>query len=292
MHKTLLTEFSNSSSDNRKSKIQNLKWGGIVAIGVAFAMCGAVAQAQQPGKVPRIGLLIPGSQSAFSMRTEAFRQGLRELGYVEGKNISIEYRYAEEKMDRLPDLAAELVRLKVDVIVTVGPGTRAAKQAASAIPIVFAAVTDPVGTGLVASLARPGGNVTGLTNLSEDLDGKRLELLKETVPNITRVAHLWNPESPKSGMQAAAQALGLQLQSLQVRSANEFDRAFEVALGGGAQALIVSPSPLFITHRQRIVELATKTRLPAIYPFGELVDAGGLMSYTSEFAANFRRAAT
>jgi putative ABC transport system substrate-binding protein len=279
-------------SFNRKSKIQNRKLVGIVALVVAFAMAGAVAQAQQSAQVPRIGFLASGSSSSFSSQTEAFRQGLRQLGYVEGQNIVIEYRYAEGKTDRFADLATELIRFKVDVIVTAStPGVLAAKKASSTIPIVFGAINDPVASGLVASLARPGGNITGLTNLSPDLGGKRLELLKETFPKVTRVAHLWNPDSPGSDMQAAAKALGLQLQSLEVRSSNDFDSAFEAVLRGRAQSLVTSPNPLLNTNHKRIVDFATKSRLPGMYHRNEFVEAGGLMSYAPDLNANFRRAA-
>jgi putative ABC transport system substrate-binding protein len=253
------------------------------------------AQAQQPAKVPRVGLLVPGSQSVFSSRTEAFRQGLREVGYIEGQNIAIEYRYTEGKTDRLPDLTTELVALKVDVIVTASiPPVLAAKKASSTIPIVFASTNDPVASGLVDSLARPGGNITGLTNLSPDLDGKRLELLKEAFPKVTRVAYFWNPDAPATGlrgMQAAAPKLGMQLQPLGVRTADDFDRAFEAALRERAHALMTLPSPVFITHQKRIVEFATKSRLPAIYPFTDFVESGGLMAYAPSRLQNWRRAA-
>jgi putative tryptophan/tyrosine transport system substrate-binding protein len=188
---------SDSCSDNRKSKIQNRKWVGIVALAVAFAMCGAVAQAQQPTKVPLIGFLDATSPSTIPARLEAFRQGLRELGYVEGKNIHIEYRWAEGKFDRLPNLASELVRLKVDVIITGGPtAIPPAKEATATIPIVMAFDSDPVGSGFVASLARPGGNITGLSSLSPEISGKQLELLKEIVPKLSRVAVLGTSTRP------------------------------------------------------------------------------------------------
>jgi putative tryptophan/tyrosine transport system substrate-binding protein len=253
------------------------------------------AQAQQAKKVPRVGLLIPGSESAFSIRIEAFRQGLRELGYAEGQNIVIESRYGEGELDRFPDLAAELIRLKVDIIVTASiPPVLAAKKASSTIPIIFAAVNDPVAAGLVDSLARPGGNITGLTNFSPDLDGKRMELLKEAFPKITRVAYLWNPDASGTGltgMQAAAPRLGVQLISLEARSAADFDGAFEAALKERAQALIMLPSPIFITYQKRIVDFAAKSRLPAIYSFSDFTDTGGLMSYAPSLLENWRRAA-
>jgi putative ABC transport system substrate-binding protein len=208
-----------------------------------------LAQAQQPKKLSLIGILESGSSTSSSERIEAFRQGLRELDYVEGQNIRIEYRYAAGSTDRFADFATELVRLKVDIIVTAStPGVQAANRASSTIAIVFASINDPVASGLVDSLARPGGNITGLTNLSPVLGGKRLELLKETFSKVSRVAHLWNPDSPGSEMQTAIPALGLQVQSLPVRSANDFDGAFEAALKERAQALITSPNPLINTH--------------------------------------------
>jgi len=261
-----------------------------------LAPCSAV-EAQQPTKIPRIGILSPGS-SAFPGRAryDSFRQGLRKLGYIEGKNIFIEIRTAEGKQDRLSDFATELVKLKVDVIVTAGtPGVLAAKNATSAIPIVFWAVADPVRAGLVSSLARPGGNITGLTSFGPELDGKRLELLKETFPKITRVAYFREATAPETGsieIQAAASALGLQLQSLKVRSAKDFDGAFDAALKERAQALTTSAGPVIIINQQRIVAFAAKNRLPAIYPYSEFIDAGGLMFYGVSFSDLFRRAAT
>jgi putative ABC transport system substrate-binding protein len=255
------------------------------------------ADAQQTGKVPRIGILAPGSSTfPTSAYHDSFRQGLRELGYIEGKNIFIEIRYAEGKQDRLSDIATELVKLKVDVIVTATrPGVLAAKNATSAIPIVFAAVGDPVRAGLVSSLARPGGNITGLSIIETELFGKRLELLKETFPKITRVAHFRDATSPGTGsaeMQATASALGLQLQSLEVRSAKDFDGAFEAILKERAQALTATASPVISINQQRIVAFAAKNRLPAIYPYSEVIDAGGLMFYGVSFSDLFRRAAT
>ena len=255
----------------------------VLLFAVAVVMLASVqsAEAQQAKKVPRMGLLVPGSQSAFAIRTDALREGLRELGYVEGQNIVVEYRYEEGKTDRFPDLAAELVRLKLDVIVTATTaGVLALKKASSAVPIVFTAVNDPIRSGLVASFARPGGNVTGMTNLSEGLDGKRLELLKETFPKVVRVAYLCNPNSPRSEMQAASRALGVQLQLLEVQSADDFEAAFEAAVKRRAQALIASQSPVFITHQKRIVDFAAKGRLPAMYPTSDYVNGGGLMSYS------------
>jgi putative ABC transport system substrate-binding protein len=268
----------------------------VLLVGLALGSV-RLAEAQQPKKVPRIGFLGGASASFYAARTNAFRQGLNELGYTEGKNIDIEYRYAEGKFDRLPDLAAELVGLKLDVIVAAPtPSVLAAKKASATTPIVFASVVDPVASGLVASLARPGGNITGLTILGPELSGKRLELLKEVLPNVTRVAALWNSANPAQElvwkeMQAAAQELRLQLQSLEVRSANDFDIAFKAALRERAQALIPSGEPLINTQLKRIVEFAAKNRLPAMYAGPEVVDAGGLMSYAPNYTDQYRRAA-
>ncbi len=258
---------------------------------------GAIAQAQQPARILRIGILIPASASFFSARVEALRRRLRELGYVEGKNIVIEYRYAEGKLERLPDLAAELVRLKVDVIVTAGPALLAAKKASATIPIVFGNAADPVGSGLVSSLARPGGNITGLSVMSPDLDGKRLELLKEAFPKVVRVAFLWQSGGDTrenlalTDMEAAAKALGVKLQSLEVRSLDDFDSAFARAKREGAQALITLPNPLLNTQQRQVLDFAAKNRLPAMYPTSEFVEAGGLMSYGPNYADSWRRAA-
>ena len=261
-------------------------------------MCGAVAQAQQPARIPRIGILAPPSASFISARIEAFRQRLRELGYVEGKNIFIEYRYAEGKPERLPDLAAELVRLKVDVIVTTGvQPVLAAKKASATIPIVFGGTNDPVGTGIVASLARPGGNITGLSLMVTDLDGKRLELLKEAFPKVVRVAFLWGGSGgtmgnlPLTDMEAVAKALGLKLLSLPVRSLDDFDSAFARAKRDGAQALITTTGALINTQHRQVLDFVAKNRLPAMYAYTEFVEAGGLMSYAPNNADLFRRAA-
>ena len=243
MRNTLLKRFLNSFSDNRKSKtcpepsrrIENLKSVGLAVIAFVLLVVVAAASAQQPKKVPRIGYLSAGDPASESARSEAIRLALRELGYIEGQNIAIEYRYAEGKHDRLPELAAELVRLKVDIIVVAGgdPLIRAAKNATKTIPIVMAGVgADPVEAGLVESLARPGGNVTGLTNLGRELGGKRLELLKEAVPKLARVAVLYDPANPgsvrevKEVLPVAARALGLTLQSWEVRAADDFEKVF------------------------------------------------------------------
>ena len=257
------------------------------------------AQAQQqPTKIPRIGYLSGNSPSSESARIEAFRQGLRELGYVEGKNIVIEYRDAEGKQDRLPALAAELVRLKVDGIVTANPGaTRSAKEATPTIPIVMAWDNDPVGNGFVASLARPGGNITGLATLSPELSGKQLELLKETVPKLSRVTVLGTstglataPSLKESELAAAA--FGVKLQYLDIQGTKDIETAFRAASKGRADAVLVLPGPFFASQRKQIADLAAKSRLPAIYPFPEFVEAGGLMSYSANLTDLFRRAAT
>ena len=269
----------------------------LVTLGLGILLAPLAADAQPPAKVYRIGfLLISPSQAALSI--EAFREALRERGYAEGQNIVFEYRYAEGRVEPLADLATELVRLKVDVIVTQGtPAARAAKNATSAIPIVMAAGLDPVETGLVASLARPGGNLTGVTSTVPELSGKTLELLREIVPRVARVAVLWNPVNPANAImvrqtQVAARAFGVQLQSLEVRDANELESAFAAIIKERTRAFLVLAEPLFLTHRKQIVDFAAKHRLPAMYERRDFVDAGGLMSYGVNFPDNFRRAAT
>jgi putative ABC transport system substrate-binding protein len=259
-----------------------------------FALC-LSAEAQQPKKVPRIGILSPLSSSADDL-LDAFRQGLRELGYVEGRNIVIEYRSAEGRNDRLPELAAELVRLKVDVLVTTGPAAvGAGKQATSTIPIVMGAVGDAVDFGFVASLARPGGNITGMSWLGPELNAKRLELLKEVFPKVVRVAVLWDPATPKTYVRAtevAARSLGINLRVLEVAKSNEFDHAFATLTGDGAGALEVMPSTMFASQMRQLVDLAAKSRLPAIFPDERYAQAGGLLSYGPSFPEMYRRAAT
>ena len=265
---------------------------------VLFALC-LPAEAQQAGKVPRIANLIGSSPSAYLARTEAFRQGLRELGYVEGKNIIIELRSAEGKLDRLPALAAELVRLKVDVIVTAGPiPTRAAKEATTTIPIVMTNDPDPVATGFVASLARPGGNITGLSTLAPELSGKRLELLKETVPKLSRVAAFGTSTFPGNAqslkeVELAAKAFKVQLQYLDVLDPKDIETAFRAASKGRADAvLFMVAGGIAQAHQTEIFELAVKSRLPVIYSDTRYVDAGGLMSYATNIFDLDRRAAT
>jgi putative ABC transport system substrate-binding protein len=289
---------SKSLSENRKSAIQNPKWVGIFAIALTFVFGGVEAQAQQPKKVPRIGFLSNTSPSAIKARTDAFRQGLRELGYVEGKKIVIEFRYTERKRDRLPPLAAELVRLKVDIIVTGGSTvTRAAKEATARIPIVMGFADDPVGSGFVASLARPGGNITGLSALAPELSGKRLELLKEIVPKLSRVAVLGTSTRPGNAealkeVELAAGAFGLKVQYLEVRDPRDIETAFQAARKGRADAVLVLSSPVIFSQRTQIADLAEKNRLAVIFPQSEYVEDGGLMSYAPNYADLFRRAAT
>jgi putative tryptophan/tyrosine transport system substrate-binding protein len=256
-----------------------------------------LADAQQTTKVPRIGYLTNTSLSGNAVRTEAFRQGLRELGYVEGKNIVIEWRYLEGKPDRLPSLAAELVRLKVDIIVTSGPiPTRAAKEATATIPIVMVQDPDPVGNGFVASLARPGGNITGLSRLAPELSGKRLELLKEIIPKLSRVAVFGSSTQPGSAqmireVELAAKAFGVKLQYLDVLSPKDIETAFRAAGKGRAEAVLWLVAGGVGAHRTEIVELAVKSRLPVIYSGREYLEAGGLMSYGVSIIDLDRRAA-
>jgi putative tryptophan/tyrosine transport system substrate-binding protein len=258
-----------------------------------------LAEAQQATKVPRIGYLAGVSPSVNSARIEAFRRGLRDLGYVEGKNIVIEWRSWEGKEERLPALAAELVRLKVEVIVAVGSSDiRSAKEATAAIPIVMIVGGDPVGSGFVASLARPGGNITGLASLSPELSGKRLELLKEIVPNLSRVAVLGTSTQPDNAqmsreVELAARALGVKLQYLDVLSHKDVETAFRAAGKGRSDAVLFQvPGPFASSQRPQIAELAVKSRLPVIYDRAEYVEAGGLMSYGVSFTDLDRRAAT
>jgi putative tryptophan/tyrosine transport system substrate-binding protein len=277
--------------------LRDLGWVNGQNLALGIVLTPPAAGAQPLARVVRIGFL--GNASAFATPlVEAFRQGLREQGWVEGQTIAIEFRWAEGELERLPDLAAELVRLKVDVIVTSGgtPVSLAVKQATDTIPIVMTVGADPVGTGLVASLARPGGNITGLTLFTPELEGKRLELLKELVPGISRVAVLANPVNPATARmvretEVAAQALSIPLQPLEVRDPGEFEGAFAAMTSAKADALIVLPDPMLTAQRTRIVELAAKHRLPAMYGFREDADAGGLMAYATDYPDLLRRAA-
>jgi ABC-type uncharacterized transport system substrate-binding protein len=298
MMSEIIRQRFRSHSDNRKSTIQNLKLVGLVALAVAFMLCGARAEAQQPTKVPRIGYLVAGYPSDILARTDAFRHGLRELGYEEGKNIVIEQRYAEGKIDRLSPLAAELVRLNVKVIVAAGPqATRAAKQTTSTMPIVMGFHNDPIGSGVVASLARPGGNVTGLSTLAPEISGKQLELLREIVPKLSRVVVLGNSTDPGNPqvleeMERAAIALGVQHLYVDVRSPEDIETAFRKASNGRADAVLALPSFLLTSQRKQLVNLTLKTRLPSIYDRQEFVEDGGLMSYSVSSTDLFHRAAT
>jgi len=271
----------------------------LVAAGTLLA-APLVAEAQQAANVTRIGYLSHNLAASSHLR-DAFLQGLRELGYVEGRNVVIEYRYAEGKPERLPALAAELVALKVDVIVTVSNTTAlAAKQATRTVPIVFTAVANPVAAGIVTSLARPGGNLTGLASLGSELVGKRLELLKQAVPVVDRVAVLWLPgalgerteKEMRTGADVASQALGVRLQFVEARGPADFDRAFSDMTSARADALTLLPSNMFLREHRRLVDLAAKNRLPAVYGSREFVDAGGLMSYGANQVDLYRSAAT
>lgn len=282
-----------SLSDNRKSKIQNRNLVGIVALVLTFVMCGVVAEAQQK-KIPRIGVLFIGSKNQPHL--EAFKQGLRERGYTEGKNILFEYRYAEGNNDRLPQLAAELVSDKVDVIVTTASVSAiAARRVTKTIPIVMTS-GNPLESGLAASLAKPGGNVTGLTVLSVDLSGKRVELLTETFPKTTRIAALQSPQDFEAGAgyketQEAAKAFSLRLHPVEVQSANDFEPAFAQMNKAGETALLVILSPMITFNSRRIVELALKYRLPGMYPTKQFAEEGGLMAYGPLIADLYRRSA-
>ena len=260
-----------------------------------FLTTASLAEAQQTARVSRIGFLVASTASNYATRIETFRQALRELGYIEGKNIVIEYRFGEGREDRLRELAAELVSLNVDLIVTAA-GARFAKDATKTIPIVFAATADPVATGLVDSLARPGGNLTGLTVFGPELTGKRIELLKEAFPRITRVAFLWNPSAPIDPIllkeaEAVSGVLKLQIRPLEIRSLNDFDTAFSKATREVVHGLTMTLNPFLNTHRARILDFATKNRIPAIFGAPEIVEGGGLMSYSPDYVEQFRRVA-
>ncbi len=272
--------------------------GLLTALTVSVLTAPLAGEAQQTKKIPRIGYLASSGGEPLKNRLAAFQQGLRELGYVEGKDIIIEHRTAEGKFARLPELAAELVRLGVDILVTEGtPAAHAAKNATSVIPIVIGNAGDPVGSGLVASLARPGGNITGLSSLSSDVALKRLQLLKEMVPSASRVAVLSNPGNSTNLLQlkdlgAAAPALGVTLLALDATKLEDIDSAFTTMRTKRPGALIVLGDPLFGTHRRRIAELAVKHQIPTIGTVGDFVLAGGLMSYAVNFPGLHRRAAT
>jgi len=270
----------------------------IIAFVVTFAMCWVAALAQQPARVPRIGFLGATYASTNAARLEGFRQGLRDLGYVEGKNIVIEYRWGEGKPERVPDFADELVRLKVDVIVTAGPAaTRPAHRATSTVPIVMAFDNDPVGSGFVSSLAHPGANITGLSALAPEISGKRLELLKEVVPKVSRVAAFGTSTQPGVAQalkeaEVAAAALKVELQYVDVLAPTDIETAFQSAIKRHADAVLVLTSPVIFFRRTQTSGLAAKNRLPVIFPQSEFVEDGGLMSYAPNYPDLFRRAAT
>ena len=267
----------------------------VLAVGILTAPLGA--DAQRPAKVPRIGVLMPVSTDAAAPNLEAFRQGLRDLGYVEGRNIAFEYRHARGWDGALPGFATELVRLNVDLILTWGtPAARAAKQATTTIPIVMGAIADPIGTGIVTNLARPGENITGLSSIATDIEGKRLELLRELIPHASRIATLWNPSNPVSTLilkqtRVAADALRIELVPVGVRAASELEAAFAVIARHRPDGLTVQTEVLLLDQKARILDFVTKSRLPAAYGYREFVDAGGLMFYGPSWLDLFRRAA-
>ena len=298
MQKKFPIRFGFSCSDNRKSKIKNRKLAGLSVIAFVLVGSGVVVEAQQPTKVPRIGFQLDAPAATAAARIEAFRQGLRELGYVEGKNIIIEWRSADGKPERRSEIAAELVRLKVDVIVSAGPtATRAIKEATSTIPIVMGQDTDPVGSGFVASLARPGGNITGLAALAPEMSGKELQLLKEIVPRLSRVAIIGNSTNPGDAQSLretvlAAGSFEIYLRYLDIIEPKDIEPALRAAAKGHADALLMLGNPILNAHRKQIVDLAVKHRLPATYARPEYVEAGGLMYYGTSYNDLFRRAAT
>jgi len=268
----------------------------LLAIILRATLC--LAEAQQPGKVPRIGFLGNSTAALEENLIGPFREGLRDLGYVEGKNIVIEWRWAEGKYERFPDLIAELIALKVDVVVTAGtPATQAYQKARTSIPLVMVAVGDPVGTGIVASLNRPGGNITGLTSISPELEGKRIELLREVIPKLSHIAVLWNPKNAyhaieNKQVEAAAAALRMKVLYLGVEIQEQIGNAFSQILKERPGALLVLADRVFLHNRARIMDFAAKHRLPGVYAYLELVEAGGLMSYGPNYADMHRRAAT
>jgi putative tryptophan/tyrosine transport system substrate-binding protein len=292
--------MSGACGQRELSRRRFMQGAGVAGLGL-LAGCGILPpQAQQPKQVPRIGYLSSSDPATDSTRVEAIRLALRELGYIDGQNIATEYRYAEWKLDRAPGLAAELARLKVDLIVAVGGSRliRAAQDATKTIPIVMMGGLDPVKAGIVESLARPGGNVTGLTLLSTELGGKRLELLKEAVPQLARVGVLYDPAAPgnvpevQEDLPVAARALGLTVRSWEVRDADDFERVFAALNKERPDGLYVpAGGPLMFANGNRIASFALKSRLPSMYNDREAVDAGGLMSYEADLAAAYRRVA-
>jgi ABC-type uncharacterized transport system substrate-binding protein len=299
MINTLRNRAFDSCSDNRKSAIQNRKLAGLFAIVLALTMCGTRADAQQSEKIFRIGFLAASTAAGNAGLLETFRQEMGKFGWIEGKNIAFEYRYGEQKRERLPELAKDLARLKVDVILVVGiPAALAAKGATSSIPIVMVTAGDPVGVGLVASLARPGGNVTGNSILSPELNSKRLEILKDAIPKLARVGLLLAPGGSVTNnfqlkeIRPAALALKLKLEEIETQpDAKDLERAFQAAKQKQVGAIMTIVSRQFFAERKRIVGLASKYRLPAIYFQKEFIDEGGLMSYGTDYDDLYRRAA-
>jgi putative ABC transport system substrate-binding protein len=299
MTKPPRTAILRFGSDNLKSAIQNPKWLGLSVIAFVLAAVGTVAEAQQPGKVARIGFLDNSTASGSAVLWDALRQELSKLGWIEGKNITIEYRFAEQKLERLPELAADLVHLKVDLIVASSTSpVLAAKKATSDIPIVMTTPGDPLGTGLVASLARPGSNITGLSGFSPQLITKRLEILKDAVPKLARVGLLRPPGGggPENfqlkEIRPAALALKLKLEEIETRAdSKDLERAFQTAKQKQVGAIMTTANRTFFAGRKRIVELAGNYRLPAIYSQKEYVGEGGLMSYGMDYVDRYRRAA-
>jgi ABC-type uncharacterized transport system substrate-binding protein len=277
--------------------MKRVGWSSILVVAAQLAV-GVMAEAQQPARIPRIGYLSGNSLSASPARTEAFRQGLRELGYIEGKNIVIEWRSAEGNYDLLPALAAELVNLKVDVILSYGPiPTRAAKKATTTIPIVMAFDSDPVGSGMISSLARPGGNITGLSTLAPEISGKQLEILKEIEPKLSRVAVFGNNDEPGNAqnlkeVELAAKAFGIKVSYLNIQSVKDIEGGFRAAKKAHAEAVISLTNPILTAHRSEIAKLAVKHRLPATYNFSSFVEDGGLMFYGPDVVDLSRRAAS
>ncbi len=269
----------------------------LVTLSIGIIVAPLAADAQQPVKVPRVGLLLQGTSASLMTRLEGFHQGLRERGYVERKTIALEQRFDEDREERLPALAADLIRLRVDIIVAAAtPAVRAAQRATTTVPIVIVHSADPVGLGFVASLARPGGNITGLSSLSPELSGKRLELLKEAVPKLVRIAVLWNAANPGTAiafqeLQDAARVLRLRVQSLEVRQTEDLAPAFKAVTRQRTVGLVTLLDPLVVSQRARIVELAAEKWLPAMYPTKEFVEAGGLMAYGPDLVDSYRRAA-
>lgn len=270
--------------------------GLAVALTISLIFAPLAGEAEQPKTLPRIGFLLMGSpQAGLTVAFDAFRDGLRELGWTENENIAIEYRWAGESPRRLPELAGDLVRLKVDIIIGSTPGVRAAQHATTSIPIIMCIADDAVKQGFVPNLARPGGNITGMAAFAAELAGKRLELLREATPRVSRVALLWNPpgSSPDymKDTQMAARSLGVTLQPVEIRTADDFERAFASVLKERAEALVVGPGQFLFTHQRRVVEFALQNRLPSIYAWKDPVSAGGLIAYGVNIPQVYRRAA-